>query len=291
MVEFDEIDNKLPFEDDYVKDHYDVWLMPWIRKRIARNQNVFGLFIGPTGSGKSYSAMELARSVDSTFNPTDRVFFDVKPFIQNIVDGNLRSGNALILDDAGVFMNSRDWQSVQNKAMSIVAQSFRYRNLITFLTVPKWSYIDAQTRGLFNIVFEATKEQGVFKIFVPMDVHKTLKNADTYLTHPRVPKPNAKIYVPITIKTVRFRMISNDTAQEYELKREVLIREKQEEVLNALEQGNKKKSEKNNKQKIITEEMKNIIIEKSHSGLSSRRIANELGISHPTVLKVLNDKK
>ena len=69
-----EIKNKLPFEDDYAKGHYDVWLMPWIRDRIARNQNVLGLFIGPTGSGKSYSAMELARSVDSTFMPNKSVF-------------------------------------------------------------------------------------------------------------------------------------------------------------------------------------------------------------------------
>ena len=127
-----EIKNQLPFEDPYAQGHYDVWLLPWIRDRIYHNQNVLGLFIGPTGSGKSYSAMELARSVDSTFMPNKSVYFDVLPFIQEVVRGNLKRGNALILDDAGVFMNSRDWQSIQNRAMSVVAQSFRYRNLITF---------------------------------------------------------------------------------------------------------------------------------------------------------------
>ena len=230
-----DIKNKLPFEDDYAKGHYDVWLMPWIRDRIARNQNVLGLFIGPTGSGKSYSAMELARSVDSSFMPNKSVYFDVLPFIQEVVRGNLQRGNALILDDAGVFMNSRDWQSIQNKAVSIVSQSFRYRNLITFITVPKWDYIDAQTRGLFNIIFIATEEQGVFKIFIPKETHKTLKKADTFLTYPREPKPNTKIYQAITIKTTHFRLIPDDIAKEYEAKRGVMIQRIQSEILEALE--------------------------------------------------------
>ena len=52
---------RLPFEDPkYSKGKYDAWLMPWIRKRIAQNKDVLGLFVGPMGSGKSYTAMELA---------------------------------------------------------------------------------------------------------------------------------------------------------------------------------------------------------------------------------------
>ena len=50
---------------------------------------------------------------------------------------------------------------------NVPKQAFRYRNLITFITVPKRNYIDAQTRGLINIFFEATREQGVFKVKLP----------------------------------------------------------------------------------------------------------------------------
>ena len=68
---------KLPFEDpEYSKGRYDIWLMPWIRNRIARNMDVLGLFVGPRGSGKSYSALELAYTCDSPFNH-GRVMFDV----------------------------------------------------------------------------------------------------------------------------------------------------------------------------------------------------------------------
>ena len=282
-----EIKNQLPFEDNYAEGHYDVWLMPWIRDRIYRNQNVLGLFIGPTGSGKSYSAMELARSVDATFMPHKSVYFDVLPFIQEVVRGNLKRGNALILDDAGVFMNSRDWQSIQNRAISVVAQSFRYRNLITFITVPKWDYIDAQTRGLFNIIFVATHQQGVFKIFIPKEVHKTLKQADTFLTYPRVPKPNSRIYKPITVKTARYRLVLEDIAKEYEAKRAIMIQRIQNEILEELEAAINNKNNKEVDKAAKKIGIKDFVKKLSSKGLSQRDIADVYGISVATVNRIL----
>jgi hypothetical protein len=108
--------------------------MPWIRRGLPGTWMSLAL-CWPRGSGKSYSALELAYTCDATFNQS-RVMFDVTDFVDYVVDGDLKRGNSVILDDAGVFMNARDWQTVQNKAISIVAQSFRYRNLITFIQCP-----------------------------------------------------------------------------------------------------------------------------------------------------------
>ncbi len=220
---------KLPFEDpEYSKDRYDTWLMPWIRKRIAHNMDVLGLFVGPRGSGKSYCALELAYNCDSTFNQ-DRVMFDVTNFVDYVVDGNLKKGNSVILDDAGVFMNARDWQTVQNKAISIVAQSFRYRNLITFITVPKWNYIDAQTRGLINIFFEATKEQGVFKIKLPDP--NPYRRGEDFLKYPTVQVPNKGMRSrTVTVKTIDFELPPKWLIDQYEAKRDIEIKKKQKEV-------------------------------------------------------------
>ncbi len=229
---------KLPFEDpEYSRERYDTWLMPWIRDRIARNMDVLGLFVGPRGSGKSYSAMELAYTCDATFNQ-DRVMFDVTNFIDYVIDGDLKKGNAVILDDAGVFMNSRDWQSVQNKAVSVVAQSFRYRNLITFITVPKWNYIDAQTRGLINIFFEATAEQGVFKVKLPKP--NPYRRGEDFLTYPTIQVPNlGRRAKTITIKTTKFSLAPVWLTDAYEKKRDGEIRKKQKEVQRMLHALNK----------------------------------------------------
>ncbi|MCW1294240.1 MAG: hypothetical protein QXP07_00140 [Candidatus Parvarchaeum sp.] len=220
---------KLPFEDpEYSKGRYNTWLMPWIRKRIAHNMDVLALVVGPRGSGKSYSALELAYTCDSTFNQ-EKVFFDVTEFVDYIIDGKLSKGNAAILDDAGVFMNSRDWRSIQNKAISIVAQSFRYKNLITFITVPKENYIDAQTRGLFNITFEATDEQGVFKVKLPKP--NPFRRGEDMLVYPREQVPTKGLRTrTVTVKTTKFHLPPQWLIDQYEAKRDIEIRKKQKEV-------------------------------------------------------------
>ena len=195
----------------------------------------------------------------------------------------------MILDDAGVVINSRDWQSIYNRAVSIVTQSFRYRNLITFITVPRWNFIDAQTRALFNVFFEATREQGVFKIFLPKEVHKTLKNADTFLIYPKIPDPRSRVYKPMTIKTTDFRIVSENIAKEYEAKRAVMIKKLQNDILEELEAAinNKNNKEVNKAAKNIG--IKDFVKKLSSKGLSQRDIADIYGISVGTVNRILNE--
>lgn len=249
---------KLPFEDpEYSEGRYDTWLMPWIRNRIAHNMDVLALVVGPRGSGKSYSALELAYTCDSTFNQ-EKVFFDVTEFVDYVIDGKLTKGNAAILDDAGVFMNSRDWQSIQNKAISIVAQSFRYKNLITFITVPKENYIDAQTRGLFNITFEATDEQGVFKVKLPKP--NPFRRGEDMLIYPRVQVPTKGLRNrTVTVKTTKFHLPPRWLIDQYEVKRDIEIKKKQKEVQEQLHlMKNKQKPETKPKRKINPNSIKNL---------------------------------
>ncbi len=184
--------------------------------------------------------------------------FDVTDFVDYVVDGDLKKGNSVILDDAGVFMNARDWQTVRNKAVSIVAQSFRYRNLITFITVPKWNYIDAQTRGLINIFFEATKEQGVFKVKLPEP--NPFRKGEDFLVYPRVQVPNLGYRArTITVKTVKFSLPPQWLIDSYEQKRDGEIRKKQKDVQRMLHTvSSKQKEEVKPKRKINPNSIKNL---------------------------------
>ena len=184
--------------------------------------------------------------------------FDVTYFVDYVVDGDLKRGNSVILDDAGVFMNARDWQTVQNKAISIVAQSFRYRNLITFITVPKWNYIDAQTRGLINIFFEATKEQGVFKVKLPEP--NPFRRGEDFLVYPRVQVPNKGLRAKtITVKTVKFNLPPQWLIDSYEQKRDLEIKKKQREVQKILHSIGEKDTDKDRpKRRMNPNSLKNL---------------------------------
>ena len=212
----------LPFEPPGEGRKYSIWLRPWVRKRISRNQDLLCLVVGPRGSGKSYSALELAHSFDGTFT-VDRVFFSVADFVDLLVNGNLQRGQAVILDDAGLFMNSRSWREIGNQLMSIVSQSFRYRGLLTFITVPQADFIDRQSRNMANLLMEATKEQGTFKIKVPEQ--NPFKPGEYVFKYPRVGILNQArrtVYQPL--KTIHLDMPPSDLVADYENKRQTFVR-------------------------------------------------------------------
>ena len=128
-----------------------------IQKRLlVHNQNWLCVVCGGTGTGKSYSALRLASMVDPTFN-IDRVVFRVEDFMKLLNAGNLVKGNAIMFDEAGVNMNSREWYSVQNKCISYLLQTFRHRNLAVIFTTPNLSYIDKAVRGLFHCYIETQR--------------------------------------------------------------------------------------------------------------------------------------
>ena len=63
-----------------------MWLLQWIRNRIKKNRNLIALFIGDTGSGKSYSSIRLAETIDPGFS-VDRIVFTVEDFMKLINSG------------------------------------------------------------------------------------------------------------------------------------------------------------------------------------------------------------
>lgn len=144
---------------------YDNPLLTKLYNRVhRRNKNLLILIIGETGSGKSYVALKLAYELDKTFregNPEElmkkRVARTPKEFASIVKNGNLKKGNAIIFDEAGVGISNREWHSATNKAMNSILQTFRNRNLIAIFTVPSKKYIDKQGRELSHYLVETQR--------------------------------------------------------------------------------------------------------------------------------------
>lgn len=151
---------------------YEYWeqkLATRLRRRITeRNLNAIVGFFGQTGSGKSYSGFRLAELVDRTFD-IHRIAFDVDPFLE-LVDSNLPRGSGIMFDDAGLGMNSRDWQTASNRILSKVAQSFRFKGHLTIITAPDITMIDSQVRSLFHLIFQTIRKDMEHKLVVTMPV-------------------------------------------------------------------------------------------------------------------------
>ena len=106
------------------------------------------IFVGGTGSGKTYAAMRFACDLDEQFN-VDRIVFSASDFL-DLIKSDLPRGSVIIWDETGIGINSRTFYEQNNLAISYVTQSFRFKNYIVIYTTPSFSYIDKQVRQMFH---------------------------------------------------------------------------------------------------------------------------------------------
>lgn len=133
------------------------WIIHTVRSRLKEhNQNWICTICGATGTGKSYSALRLAETIDPSFT-IDRLVFKAENFMQLLNSGVLRKGNVIIFDEAGTGIPARDWYTICNKAINYVFQTFRRENLAVILTTPSLSFLDVQTRILAHAYIEALR--------------------------------------------------------------------------------------------------------------------------------------
>ncbi len=217
--------NRDESKDDPMKN--SVWLLQWIRHRIENNRNLIALFIGDTGSGKSMSSIRLAELVDPNFS-VDRIVFTVKDFL-SLVNQGLPPGSVIVFDDAGLGINARLWQEMSARVFGMLTQGFRYRQILTFITVPDETFIERQSRKLVHIRFEASDVQGLMKM-------KLLSRNTFDPEHPLAKFPRIRRGVSrIVVKMVKFRLPSDDLREKYEAKKKEYMESRFKEFQQELE--------------------------------------------------------
>ncbi len=205
-----------------------------IKGDIYNNKNDIIFFVGPPGSGKSYGALSLASALDPSFN-VDRVVFTVKAFMDIFMTEEtdektnekiqkfLPKGSVIVFDDAGLNINSRDWQTLSAKIMGKLAQSMRFLNHVIIFTVPNPNFIEKQTRSLVKFIFEAVDSQidpgtgtiykntGRFKIFL----QQFMKNGTILNKYPVITYNHRNI----KLKYVTFSLAEKTLLDAYESKK------------------------------------------------------------------------
>jgi|TARA_Y100000031_G_C8242595_1_gene396442 ABC-type dipeptide/oligopeptide/nickel transport system ATPase component len=196
----------------------------YVEERVMKkNKNFIILFVGQTGSGKSYSALRLAEMLDPTFT-VDRCCFKAKDFMQTINDlikrgeqGEQLKGKVVLWDEFGVEHNAREFMTISNRVINYFFQTSRHLNLVVIMTVPLLSFIDSATRKLIHGIAEM---QGINQrdktATVRIKMNQT--NVMTSKEYPKYLRYNkgGKTYVP---KTYKFAMPSEELRVPYEAKR------------------------------------------------------------------------
>lgn len=137
------------------------------------NKGRFVVITGPPGEAKSVTAMRICEKVDSTFN-IDRIAVgrttDFLRMLRDAVKGEYHRGQAIMLDEAGVGIGAREWNSARNRVMTLIFQTIRKLGLLVILTVPAKRMIDVHSQILMNYYCNAhyvdyRAKRSVFSIY------------------------------------------------------------------------------------------------------------------------------
>lgn len=125
-------------------------LLRWIRNRLKYyNLNCILAICGAVGSGKSYVSLRMAQVIDKKFSVA-RVCFSVPEVIKLLNSGTLRKGSAVVLEEGGVNVDSRQFFSQINRAIIHIAETFRSERLLFIINLPNLGGLDKRIRQLVH---------------------------------------------------------------------------------------------------------------------------------------------
>lgn len=216
--------------------------LAYVQKRIKENKNFLCSITGQTGSGKSYSALRLGEQLDPDFS-IDRVAFNPREFMRILESGRLKSGSVVVFDEAGVGMSHREWQSIGNRLINFVLQTFRHRNYIVIFTTPHMGFIDAASRKLFHCHMETVginKKEKVCRL-KPLLLQINQRKGDTYFKYLRILIPGQGL---VPLKRLSVALPSKELRAAYEEKKTAYTSALNQEILQELEDRHAKKAPK-----------------------------------------------
>ncbi len=138
------------------------YILSYIRNRLEKNKNAIIVINGPTGSGKSYSALTIAdacaRLFGTNFKINDNVAFDFGDLVRKSRQmENLAPGTPFVFEEVGAVgggASALDWQSKLNRFFVSFMQTTRHKNQILIFTCPDFNYLMLGARKLVHMQIE-----------------------------------------------------------------------------------------------------------------------------------------
>lgn len=104
----------------------------------------------------SWSGLSICNQVDENFS-VKKIVTSTRQLLELINKDEIQAGDAILWDEAGIDISNRNWQSLVNKTLNFLFQTFRHKRFIVIMTVPYMDFIDAGTRKLLHAEFEIQK--------------------------------------------------------------------------------------------------------------------------------------
>lgn len=128
-----------------------------IKRRLANDDTeIWGLFYGKTGTGKSLKAQHWGYIIDKDIS-IKQVCYDVDEFIHAVV--NAPKGSVVIADEGISIFFSRSSMTKEGRAAAEISAQIRQKNLCIFICVPNPVTMDYTVLEKVNFVAEISESR------------------------------------------------------------------------------------------------------------------------------------
>lgn len=151
----------------------------------------FAVFSGLEGEGKTTFASQVCAWVDPTFS-LDRYCFSISDFIDALKDSE--QTNAILLDEGGQLLFSRDAMKLSSKLMARASMIMRRKNLFIAICIPNFHFLDSMIRDHRVQTLLQIKKRGKYKGFLPRAIKTVSKDGSRYKTVLNVKVPEGTFW-------------------------------------------------------------------------------------------------
>ena len=113
------------------------------------------LVIGSKGSGKSWSCLRIAKTINPYFRVEKDVVFSFEGLLDKLMDPLLPGGTVIIWEEVGTGFGAREFMKSTNIDVGKVLQTCRDKHCIILMNVPVQSFVDKTGRLLVHGIIEA----------------------------------------------------------------------------------------------------------------------------------------
>jgi len=269
------------------------YLNKWFEKKlIKRNQNVILATTGQTGSGKSYCNHTIAYNWYKYYFKKDypvgtNTCFSVSEVMKLLNSGNLERGELIILEEAGILLNSLDFQNRISKLFSFVLQSFRSMNIGLIINLPVLSMLNKSCRLLLHAHFITsginyqTKTVKVKPFFHQLNQ----QTGKSYWKYPWIKVKIGEVLKRTQIRRFNFSLPPDYIINIYEPMKTRFVSDLNEGFVKELDE-----LEKETQRKLARKDLTNIqmdVFKMLQEGLLIKEIAEKRGVSLRSVYEII----
>ena len=134
-----------------------------LRQRVKQKKVINAIVTGEGGIGKSYTAIDICRTLSPKYFNEDDIVFNYLDFMRAVVTS--KRGTPIMFDEPSYAMSKKDWYKELTKALVKTIESFRFKGKPLFIPIINKALLEKDIRTYLIQFHVAVYDRGKARVY------------------------------------------------------------------------------------------------------------------------------